>query len=188
MKRIARTTMAIAAIVAGVVMGAEAQDKSVRLDPVSSDLYRLTYLNEGSANVKVEILDEKGVVLHSERIFQKNSFTKPYSFANLKDGEFAFKVIDSEGVYVTTIKRSDDVNMVASIKKVDDEKAKVVVKGDFMAPVTVNIYDKRNMLVFNDYVDHENSFSRVYDLSKVKADELKIEVVTESKMLATAEF
>lgn len=188
MKRIARTTLAVAAIVAGMAAGALAQEKSVRLDPVSKDHYQLTYFKQGSCNVTVEVLDSKGSILHTEHIRRTNSFTKPYSFQNLRLGEYSFKVTDEEGIYLTKIKRTDDVNMLASIKKIEDEKAKVIVKGDFMAPVSVQIFDKHMVLVFSDYIDHESSFSKVYDLSKVKADELRIEVVSESKMLATAEF
>jgi hypothetical protein len=188
MKRIARTTMAVAAIVAGMAAGANAQEKSVRLDPINKDHYQLTYVKEGVCNVLVEVLDKKGTVLYTERLKQKNSFTKPYSFQNLEFGEYSFKITDEEGVFVTKIKRSDEINMVASIRKLAGEKAKVIVKGEFMGPVSVNIFDKHSELVFDDYIDHESAFSRIYDLSKVKADELRIEVVSESKMLATAEF
>jgi hypothetical protein len=188
MKRIARTTLAVAAIVAGMAFGAIAQEKSVRLDPLNKDLYQLTYLNQGECNVVVEVLDKDGHVLHAERIKRKNSFTKPYNFRNLSLGEYSIKITDEAGVYLTKIKRSAEVNMVASIIKLDDEKAKIIVKGEFMAPVSVNIIDSHNVHVFDDYIDHESSFSKVYDLSKVRADELRIEVVSESKMLATAEF
>ena len=188
MKHKAKTTLAVAAIVAGMAAGANAQEKSVRLDPVSKDHYQLTYQKNGSCNVLIEVLDNKGTVLHTERLMQRKSFTKPYSFQNLQFGEYSFKVTDEEGVFVTKIKRSDDINMVASINKMEDDKAKIIVKGEFMGPVSVNIFDKHNELVFDDHIDHESSFSRIYDLSKVKADELRIEVVSERKMLATAEF
>jgi hypothetical protein len=188
MKRIARTTMVVAAIVAGMAAGANAQEKSVRLDPINKDHYQLTYVKQGTCNILVEVLDDQGVVLHAERLKQKNSFTKPYSFQNLEFGEYSFKVTDEEGVFVTKIKRSDEIHMVASIRKLADDKAKVIVKGEFMRPVSVNIFDKHNELVFDDYIDHERAFSRIYDLSKVKANELRIEVESESKMLATAEF
>ena len=77
MKRIARTTLAVAAIVAGMAAGANAQYKSVRLEPVSKDIYQLTYLNKGACNVIVEVMDKEGTVLHTESIKQKKSFTKP---------------------------------------------------------------------------------------------------------------
>ena len=188
MKRIARTTLAVAAIVATMAAGAKAQEKSLRLEPVSKDVYQPTYMKKGACDLKVEVVDKEGTVLHTESIKQKKSFTKPYSFKNLSIGEFSFKVTDEDGVYLATIQRSDEVNMVASIKKMNDGKAKVIVKGEFMSPVSVKILNKRNELVFDDYIDHERSFSKVYDLSKVKADELKIEVVAESKLLATSVF
>lgn len=188
MKRLTKTTLVVLAIVAGTAAGAFAQKKSVRLDPVTKDLYRLTYLNEGSCNIQVEVIDEDGTNLLSETIKQKNSFTKPYNFKYLKLGEYSFKVTDADGEYVTKIKRTDDVYMVANIRKVDDEKAKVIVKGEFMGPVSVNIFDRNNVQVFNDYIDQEKSFSKVYDLSKVRSEDLRIEVVTERKLLASSAF
>lgn len=188
MKRLTKTTLVALAIVAGTTAGAVAQKKYVRLDPISRDLYRLTYFNKSDFQVRVEVIDENNNKLLSEQIRRKKSFTKPYNFQNLKYGEYSFKVIDAEGEYVTTVKRTDEVYMAASIKKIEEDKAKVIVKGEFMGPVSVNIYDRNDVLVFDDYIDHERGFSKVYDLSKVKADELRIEVVSESKMLATAEF
>ncbi len=188
MKRIAKTTLAVAAIVAGMASGVKAQEKSIRLDPLDKDTYQLTYINPGEYSLKVEVLDEEGKILHSEHIIRSRSFTKPYSFQNLDLGEYSFKVTDDDGIYLTKIKRSDEINMVASIKKIEHDKAKIIVKGDFMAPVSVNIYDSHNALVFDDYIDKEKSFSRIYDLSKVIAEELRIEVVSDSNMLATAKF
>jgi len=188
MNRFTKTTMVALAIVAGTTAGAIAQKKSIRLDPVTKDLYRLTYLNQGNCNIKVEVLDEDGNKLLSEQINRKKSFTKPYNFTNLDFGEYSFKVIDNEGEFVTKIKRSDEVFMVARINKIEDEKAEVIVRGEFMGPISVNIFDRHDVLVFDDYIDQEKGFSKVYDLSKVKAEELRIEVVTEQKLLATAEF
>ncbi len=57
-----------------------------------------------------------------------------------------------------------------------------------MGSVLVNILDKNRILVYEDYIDHESSFSKVYDLSKVNADELEIEVVAQQKLLAKAKY
>ena len=84
MRRITKTTLAVAAIVAGMAYGAKAQEKSVRLDPLNKDLYQFTYVNKGDCNVLVEVLDKNGNVLHTERIKRSNSFTKPYNFRNLQ--------------------------------------------------------------------------------------------------------
>ena len=58
MRRITKTTLAVLAIVVGTTAGAIAQKTTVRLDPVSRDLYQLTYIHKGNCNVKVEIVAE----------------------------------------------------------------------------------------------------------------------------------
>ena len=78
MRKFTKTTMVVLAIVVGTATGAIAQKKSVRLDPISRDLYRLTYLNKGKCQVKVEVFDKNGTKLFSELISKKKSFTKPF--------------------------------------------------------------------------------------------------------------
>ena len=63
--------------------------------------------------------------------------------------------------------------IAAGIKKIDDDKAKVIAKGEFMEPVSVNIFDGNDVLIFDDYIDRERGFSKVYDLSNAKSDELR---------------
>ncbi len=188
MRKVTKTTLAIAAIVVGMAFGVKAQEKSVRLDPVSKDLYRLTYLSQGKSDVKVEIIDEEGEILHSEQIKLRNSFTKSFNFQDLQFGEYSVKLTDQEGEYITKINRSEDVYMIATIKPLEEDKAKVIVRGEFMGPVYVNIYDGKRVLVFDDYIDMESSFSKIYDLSRVQASELEIEVVTDSETLAAAKL
>ena len=67
------------------------------------------------------------------------------------------------GEYMTKVKRTDDVYISADIKKIDDERAKIIVTGKFMSPVSINIFDRNGVKVFDDYVDHVKSFSKVYD-------------------------
>ena len=73
MKRLTKTTLFALAIVAGTTAGAIAQKKWIRLDPVTKDLYRFTYLNDGNCNIKVEVIDANGEKLLSEQINQKKS-------------------------------------------------------------------------------------------------------------------
>ena len=188
MNQITKKTLVALAIVAGSTSGAFAQKKTVRLDPVSKDVYRLTYVNNGDYQIKVEVLDESGTKILSEQIKQKKSFTKPYNFQNLNPGEYSFKIIDNEGAYVTKIKRTDEVNMVARVIKIADDKAKIIVRGEFMEPVSVNFFDKDDVLVFDDIIEREKSFSKLYDLSKVKAKELRLEVVSRGCLLAASSF
>jgi hypoxanthine-guanine phosphoribosyltransferase len=78
--------------------------------------------------------------------------------------------------------------MTARIKKIGEEKAKVIVRGEFMEPISVNIFDKNDVLVYDDIIDSEKSFSKIYDLSRIEVEELRIEVVAAQKLLASTEF
>ena len=93
MNRFTKTTMVALAIVAGTTLGVFAQKKSVRLDPLTKDIYQLTYLNRGKCDVKVEVYNEEGRKLLSEQIHQKKSFTKPYSFLNLENIDYREKLL-----------------------------------------------------------------------------------------------
>jgi hypothetical protein len=188
MSRITKTTLVALAIVAGTTAGVLAQTKSVRLDPLSKDLYQLTYLNQGKCKVMVEVHDENGTRLLSDQIKRKRSFTKVYSFSNLDPGSYSFKITDGVGEYVTTIQRSDEVFMIARIKKISEKKAKVIVRGEFMEPISVNIFNGNDVKIHVDKIDSQKSFSKVYDLSKVSEEELRIDVVAEQKILAAAKF
>ena len=150
MKRLSILTLVALAIVVGTTAQTLAQKKSVRLDPIKKDLYNLTYVNDGKRKVKVEVIDQNGINILSEQIKQEKSFTKSYNFQNLKLGEYSFKITDEEGQYVTKIKRTDEELMVAEVKKIEDTKAKIVVKGQFMTPVSVNIIDRHDVLVFDE--------------------------------------
>ena len=180
--------MVVLAIIAGTTSGAFAQRKTVRLDPIDRDLYQLTYINHGDKQVKVEVLDQDGKKLMSDLIREEKSFTKPYNFQKLDKGEYSFKITDAEGEYITKVRKTNDLYMVAKIRKIDQNRVKIYVNGDFMDPVSVNIFDRNGVLIFDDHIDQEKGFERIYDLSKIEARDLRIEVVNENDLLATAAF
>ena len=183
-----KTTILAFAIVTVASMHAIAQNESVKLKPVNQDTYQLTYLKQCPCDVKIEIIDQKGRRLFSENIRQDRPFVKPYNFRKLKDNEFDFKVIDKDGAFTRKIKRTEEVSMVAGITSLPNKRAKVIVEGDIMAPVYVKLYDRYGILIFEDFINRERGFSRIYDLTKVNADNLTIEVLAGSQIRATAEY
>ncbi len=173
------------ALMTGSALTMNAQDKSIRLDPVTENTYKLTYKCEHASLVKVEVIDPSGRVLLVDRLDQKKSFTKPYTFDNLSGGVYTFKVTDKDGAYVRLLNRSEHGDMNATIEAVDRNKTKVVVHGGH-ALVHVKVLDRSGLLVYDDLVKSESGFSRLYDLSNVMARASKIEVSTGTSLLASA--
>ncbi len=188
MKRFTTKTMAVLAIVVGMATAVTAQTKEVRFTPLTNDIFSLTYLNQGECKLKAEVLDSKGNVLCSEKFNENKSFRKQFSFQNLGEGNFSFKVTDGEGVYTTKIKRTYDGSMTASINKVDGGDAKVIVNGMYADPIYLNIYEGSKVLASNEYIDEGSSFSKEYSFEDVNTDDIVIEVVAVKKVLASVKF
>lgn len=186
MKRMIRTILAVLAIVAGTVTRSGAQDKSVRFDPVGEDQYQLTYIYNGPVDLDIEVIDEKGLVLYTEHLHRRSSFMKPYSISELQSGVYTFKITDRDGVYVAQINKGEASQIEATITPMNTGKAQLLVKGNAIAPLSVLVYDKYNTLIYDDYIDHQTSFSKVYDFKDVRVGQLRIDVVSDTKVLATA--
>ncbi len=178
----------ILAIVVGMSFQAFSQKQEVKFIPIGDNVYQLNYLKKSQGLVKVEIKNETGRLLYQENIERTDPFTKPFDFRNFETGIFYLRVSDGVDTYLTKINRSPEANMVASIIKYKDDKAKVIVQGDVMETVYINIYDRYGIPVFEDIIDRERGFSRIYDLSKINAEQARIEVASGDKVLATTMY
>lgn len=184
MRLFTKTTMVALAIVVGATASSMAQEKSVRFDPVSKDVYQLTYLNEGPSHIRVELIDEQGTKLLSQEIHKEKSLLQPLNLSNIKKGAYIFKVIDDQGEFVTRVVKLKNDDMEAAIKTLENDRAKIIVKGEYLEPVYVNVFDRNDVLLFDDYIERERAFTRVYDLSKLNSNDLRIEVASKQKILA----
>ncbi len=162
--------------------------KVVKVTPVSESKYSLTYLKNGSCQVQVSIQNVSGKEVLSDMIKTRRSFKKIYDFKGLPNGLYSFILTDEDGTITKKITYNyGELNPVAEVITFEEEeKVKVTVKsnGRTLEPVSINIYDSKNELIFGDYVDLGKSFSRKYDVSKLKkVDKLTVEVIESGKVI-----
>lgn len=194
MKKLTTTILAVAGIVLGsAVFAAKKDGKEVLVKSTESGKkVELTYLSESACKVKVNIYDEAGNKIFADAISNPKSFKKSYDLSNLPVGEYEFEIIDSEKVVVEKISNLDVKTtskvLKATVIKEADDKFKVLVRGEIANPVAVNIYDLQGKLIFGDLIDHEKSFSKIYDLSKTFKKDVKFEIVQNGQILASASF
>ncbi len=180
--------MAVLAIVVGMATATKAQMKSVSFAPLANDIFLLTYLNQGECKLKAEVINHNGKVLCVEQFNENKSFKKQFSFQDLGEGDFSLRVTDSEGVYTTKIKKTEDGSITASINVIDGGDAKVVVKGMYTDPIYLNVYAGSEVLASNEYIDQRSGFSKEYTFEDVNTDDIVIEVVAVKKVLASVKF
>ena len=184
-----KTTLAVLGIVLSTAAFATTSgDKKVKVSSTESDKVQLTYRTAGKCRVKVNIYDAQGDKIFTESIINPKSFTKSYDISKLPSGEYQFEIIDRDEVRVEKIVKSAMPKATAEIIEEAEGKFKLVVLGELANPIAVNIYDGFGHLIFGDFVEINKSFSRVYDLSKVKYQDVSCEIIQDGTTLAKTEF
>jgi hypothetical protein len=93
-------------------------------------------------------------------------------------GTYKFEVVDQD------LKTTEILHHIEKSIKLDVSLAKGSEKGkytlnvlrDNVNPVYINIYDEYNKIIYQDKIEVEANFSRIYDLSNITAREFSFEV------------
>ncbi|MBC7922267.1 MAG: hypothetical protein H7Z75_14390, partial [Ferruginibacter sp.] len=155
-------------------------------------VYKLTYSSELEGTVKVHLYDAQGSRLYTDFIGKAKTFTKHYDFNGLASGEYRFEIVGVEGkqqrtvqyVPATPIAKAGLKVSVAALEETGKFALKVQRKQT--APVLVSIYNDRNELIYEDRIQANQNFSRVYDLSKSFAKAAAFEVYTDGATIRQA--
>lgn len=192
MKKLTSTTLVVLGMVLSTALFAAKSDgKEVLVKSTEPGKVELTYLSEGYCKVKVNIYDKNGEKVYVDAISNPKSFKKSYDLSKLPAGEYEFEIIDRDRVVVEKVSVSDGSEskiLKATVIKEQGGKFKVLVHGKIADPVAVNIYDKRGKLVYGDLIDHSQSFTKVYDLSKSVTKDIVFEITQNGQVLAEASF
>jgi hypothetical protein len=123
---------------------------------------------------------------------EEDGFMRPYNFAALAEGNYLIEVQDSKGK--VKVPFTHKVNKAAQPLQVKvkalttDKKYQLIMVGSQAEVLQVNILDEANTLVYTDYIDAKNSFSKVYDLTKVKASNFTFEIRNSNEIISSQQF
>lgn len=147
----------------------------------AAGIYNLRFDSETSGQVTVKIASENGNVLVKDKIGYKNSFERPYNLQSLPDGTYKVSVERDGTVIEETIHHVKNLPLKSSnysvdVAEISNDKFELTVKKTGHQVVKVKIADKNGLIYFNDVIDQQGSFKQVFDLSKVVATDVKMEV------------
>lgn len=186
--------LAVLLMTSGYVLASDANEKeksakSSRVEVVATakeSVYQVTYDSEVAGTVKVNIYDAQNSLLYSDFVRNAKTFHKSYDFNGLSAGEYRIEVINNEGKTQQTIqyKLVDKTQLNAVISTVDATgKYTLKVQRKQVAPVIVNIYDKNDVLIYQDEINVDSDFSRIYDFSKSFAKASVFEVYSNGTVI-----
>ena len=153
-------------------------------------VYQVVYQSAHKGAVTVNILDANGKVIMVDRIINDSEgFMRPYNFASLAEGNYQIEVKDHTGRVVLPLNHTVAVAPVkVKIQALDTKKFQLVMVGQSSGGLQVEIKDNNNRIVYSDYIQTSSSFSKVYNLSQLQADNFTFEVKNNNKVITSEQF
>lgn len=179
MKNSIQLTIAILllATVAFATDPADSEKGETKVVPQEMGVFKLIYKTTESTDVNVKILNENGRVIYEDQMKANSSFSRPYNLKNYGSGSYVFQVSDKFGQTEQVV--SYDRSRSITLSKIGESNK---VRLAIAAPgrdLLVNIYNKYGELIHQDHlITGSKGIQRVYDLSKRRTGDTKIEVVS----------
>ncbi len=145
----------------------------------------------GTGIVKVIITNAAGETVLTDYINAEGGFLRPYNFTAQPAGTYTVSVLDRNGKASLPVVHSGAAGQIrpkVQIKPVQDKKFELTLIGGNAEQVSVKIYDDALNLVYTDQIEKQGSFSRVYDLTKIQANNVTFEVVNQGDIITTKQF
>jgi len=186
MKGIIATALALV-VTTGMAMASKNTNEATKSSQVkirqveASGIYNLRYAADAPGNVTVKIMNEKGTTLLKEKINYEASFDRPYNLQSLPEGTYTVAVerdgrIVEEVIHHVKSMPLNNASYDVAVREIATGRYELLVKKGAYSPVSVKISDGTGNIFFNETIDEDGSFSKVFDLSKIVASNLKMEV------------
>ena len=177
-------------LLAGGVDGVDPAKSSKLVANPSQPVVKLFYQGEKKGKVTIRIFDAENVLVHTDKIYNKNGFVRPYNFKELVAGKYRFEITDCEGMAEKVLEyklQAPTENKIirARLNPVEknENKLKLDVLGVINEAVFVRIFNDNKNEIFSETIDIQQSFSRVYNLENLRDRRVSFEVSTEEKLL-----
>ena len=134
-------------------------------------LMKLVYVNDHQSKVKIAIINERGKRINSKTLRNTSGFILPFNFSELNNGKYIIEITDDEGTIIQEIdytwmppKKSELKTSIYEIG--DSERYNLAVVSENDKPLTVEILNNQQDLIFKERIKDYNAFSRIYNVSK----------------------
>lgn len=167
---------------------------SLSVTPVSnSSVYTVCYKTRETGKVKISVYSNTNQLIFSEVLTNVASFSRPYNFSQLAEGEYTIVLEDKNGQQVEKV--SYFTNKIKSSIKVaevanQENKYLLNVTSTGTEEVYVKIYGDDNVLLHEQTVEVNNNFGLIYNLSPVRSTVSKVtfEISTNSGAVEVVTF
>ena len=149
--------------------------------------YKLIYKGE-EGQVKFKLLNEKGNVLHEERLKTENGFIQPIDLSKMPSGAYTFVIENKtemllEAVSFTSLK--DRMAKKIEFDQVADQLEFVGI--DLQSNLEIKIFDDENKLVYTDKIT-ESNIDQIFDFGRIRSNWVSFVIVSDGEVLSDQKF
>ncbi|MEM7106584.1 MAG: hypothetical protein AAF519_00065 [Bacteroidota bacterium] len=191
------TAVAVLLIVSGAAFAnkSEKEKKStsskVAVVQNTDQKFKLVYLDESAGQIKVNIKNSRGSIVHSQLVKNETGFAQQYNFQNLPFGQYTFEIIKEDGSKLVqkvdhkeTIMQSEIKANVLNIN--DNKKFRLAVVKYNEKPVDVSIYNENNELIHAETISSEKGFRKTFDLSEADGERFRFDLKNKKRTLSVS--
>jgi hypothetical protein len=131
-----------------------------------SEVFKVIYKGTNTGRLKLNILNDRGDVIHSESISGLKGFICPVNFKGLESGDYTIEVIDKNERYRESItyKPAHELKSI-HVSKIQSEDGKYLLAvANANEPIHVRIFDEDQRLLYNESKTLKGDFAQVYKL------------------------
>jgi flagellar hook assembly protein FlgD len=161
----------VALMMSAVFSYAASPIKMSVVSDATTGIYKVVYRSAEAGKVKVSILDANKELVFTETLNNVESFSRPYNFSNLSQGEYTIVVEDKNGKTEEKVSyHFVKVQSTIEVAKIGNEQNKYLLSVENKATdlIHVRILDVTGNVLHEQSMTVNGKFSVVYNLNKVK--------------------
>ncbi|MGD1958701.1 MAG: hypothetical protein ACFB2Y_07585 [Fulvivirga sp.] len=157
----------------------------------TSQKFKLIYLEETAGNVKVNIKNAQGNLVHSQLVENEAGFAQQYDFEQLPLGQYTFEIIRPDGAkiiqkvqHIAAIAQAEIKANVLDVN--DNNKFRLAVVKYNDQPVDLRIYNDQDELIHSETIRSKDSFRKTFDLIEAEGDSFRFDLKNKNSTLSVS--
>jgi hypothetical protein len=77
---------------------------------VKSEIFKVIFKSEVTGKIKLNVLNENGMIVFSDTVFGVDGFIRPLNFSGMRSGNYTIELIDASGKKVEKVSYQPSAN------------------------------------------------------------------------------
>lgn len=147
---------------------------------------QVAYYGKSPEKIHISIYNEKEKAVFKETVKSKKGVKIPYNLKELPYGEYKFKVRVDDEITVHKVKHEAPLypgNVKIQATAFGDGKIKMMITGPGHKEFKLRIYDDHNRLLFQQDVDQNENYGKVFNLKQLEAKSVQLVLSNRNEIL-----